>query len=498
MDGSNENAHHQSAPSTHSEAPLAVIIGSTSDEEYLAPHLKRRGISQIKVSNFDSAWKTLDGVAPNLIVIDMDLATLDAKDLLSHPRLQTGVSIVLTSKAENPPRLNDLIQTGSVYFFSGLSQQNFILSLLDDIAADCARACELGFPSPTIAPVEHFSFLRGSSTSMHALYRAIRRVAASSAPLLISGESGTGKTLIARSIHQLSNHHFNDQVNKPFISLDCSAVADEELEAQLFGRVLANTHGGGPERIPGCIELAEGATLHLANITAMPRTLQAKFLQALESQEFTALGSNERYRVETRVIVETEAEPEKDMKRGLLRKDLYFYLSGFSLVAPPLRERDEDIYCLARYFLSQVKGRAQGRQWFSEDALNRLRSYSWPGNVRQLRGVVERASILANGCIDIEHLPDFTQSTLSRITDALSFQIGETLESAEQKLLMATLSHFDGDKRKAAKTLGVSLKTLYNRLNQYSRISGLRQHDGAGGVPFNDIEPIRRDDAESF
>lgn len=315
--------------------------------------------------------------------------------------------------------------------------------------------------------------LLGESAAMQRLFEQMRRVAPTRSNVLIIGENGTGKELVARCLHELSA-----QAGGPFIAASCSAIAPEWVESELFGHhVDARTEGNGAAAHRGCFERAAGGTLLLDEITELPADVQVKVLRALESGRMAAVGAAYESEVRCRVIAATHRDPERAVAEGRLRADLLYRISVFPIVVAPLRDREEDAELLAHYFLATLNTEENTAKRFSEDSLACLRQYPWPGNVRELRNAVHRAFLLADGDLDLRCVVGKSAlNAPSGAEQALRIPVGTNLADAERWMIIATLKKCGGNKTRAAALLGVSLKTLYNRLNAY-RAQGLEVSD---------------------
>lgn len=321
--------------------------------------------------------------------------------------------------------------------------------------------------------------LLGESAAMQALFGQIKRVATMRVSLLIIGESGAGKELVAKCLHELSR-----RAAEPFLIVDCGAIAPSQLEAELFGYEPGNAGAGwaalGSQAVgsqAGYFERAGAGSVLLDEITDMPLDMQAKLLRVLESGHLTRVGDDCEIEVHCRVLATTSHDPRQASAEGRLRADLLHRLAVFPIVVPPLRERDDDAELLANFFLKRLNADEGASKQFSADSLLYLRQHSWPGNVRELRNAVERAFILAEGDLDLRAAVD-KPLILSSIGDepVLRIPVGTPLAEAERWMIMATLKKCGGNKTRAAALLGVSLKTLYNRLNAY-RAQGLDVSD---------------------
>jgi transcriptional regulator with PAS, ATPase and Fis domain len=302
---------------------------------------------------------------------------------------------------------------------------------------------------------------------MQEIFRLIELVAPSTASVLITGSSGTGKELVARTIHELSPRR-----SRPFVAINCAAIPETLIESEIFGHE-KGAFTGALERRTGCFELAEGGTLLLDEIGEMPIATQAKLLRVLEDRKLRRLGSKVETTVDVRVLAATNKVPEEAVARGELRNDLYYRLNVFNIHMPPLREHREDIPDLVHALLGDMNSK-HGRHvaTVSEAVVNAFRNYTWPGNVRELRNTLERAVIVCESpVIETKHLPPgFGQTTLrSSVDDADSIRVGvgTTVGEAERLLILKTLESTNNNKTRAAEILGISLKTLHNKLKEY-------------------------------
>jgi DNA-binding NtrC family response regulator len=316
--------------------------------------------------------------------------------------------------------------------------------------------------------------LLGNSPAMRTVFDQIRRVAPTRASALIIGESGVGKELVARTIHE-----FSPRATEPFLSVNCGAISPSLIEAELFGHE-RGAFPGATQAGAGYFERAAGGTLLLDEITELPMDMQVKLLQVLESETMVRVGSDQEQPVRCRVLAATNRDPERALADGKLRADLLYRLAVFPLPVPPLREREDDVELLAHYFLANLNAQEETSKQFSGDSLLCLKQHHWPGNVRELRNVVHRAFILASTELDLRSVVGrpMIQSTVGDEL-ALRIPVGTNLADAERWMIIATLKKCGGNKTRAAALLGVSLKTLYNRLNAY-RAQGLDMGDFDG------------------
>lgn len=299
--------------------------------------------------------------------------------------------------------------------------------------------------------------LLGNSCSMQTLMGKLEKVSATRASVLIVGESGVGKDLAARLVHDLSPRR-----DAPFVPVNCGAIPPELAESQLFGHEKGSFTGAVAQHI-GFFEAARGGTIFLDEIAEMPRALQVKLLRALEANAITRVGGTAAIPLDVRIVAATHHDPGESVRDGRLREDLFYRIAVFALRIPALRQREDDIEHIARDFVDGLNARHQTRKRLSPQALKSLRGYPWPGNVRELRNTVERAYILANEQIEVAPPPRLPPRIEIR-KNAMILPIGATLAHVQQRFIAASLHHFDGNKQRTAKALGISLKTLYNRL----------------------------------
>ena len=310
----------------------------------------------------------------------------------------------------------------------------------------------------------------GTSPRMQEIFALLQQAGPTRAGVLITGESGTGKELVARTLHALSPRR-----EGPFVAINCAALPESLIESELFGHEKGSFTGAN-ERRAGCFELAQRGTLLLDEIGEMPMATQAKLLRILEDSKVRRLGGRSEFEVDVRVVAATNKVPEEAVRGGHLREDLFYRLNIFHVHIPPLRERKEDIRSIAEVLMSDMNRKHECRVTeISEAVMESLLRHSWPGNVRELRNVMERAVILAGeGSMEVRHLPAFLQGrsapvsvTAAEDSGDVHFAIGTTVEEAEKGLILRTLDHTNNNKTRAAEILGISLKTLHNKLKEY-------------------------------
>jgi transcriptional regulator with PAS, ATPase and Fis domain len=301
---------------------------------------------------------------------------------------------------------------------------------------------------------------------MQQVMRIVEMAAPSSASVLITGETGSGKEIVARTIHKLS-----PRSTGPFVAINCSAIPETLMESEIFGHE-RGAFTGAAERRVGCFELADSGTLLLDEIGEMPAPTQAKLLRVLEDRKVRRLGSKTETPVDVRVVAATNKDPEQAVSNGQLRQDLYFRLNVFHIHLPPLREHKEDISLLTEHILRDVNAKhGKHVRGIGSEVLDIFMSHTWPGNIRELRNVIERAAIMCEkDMITRSCLPDeFGRSAAKAPSDlsAIKFPIGTTVDAMERELILQTLGATGNNKTRASELLGISLKTLHNKLKEY-------------------------------
>jgi len=306
--------------------------------------------------------------------------------------------------------------------------------------------------------IGRFGRLRGASPAMLEVYAMIEKVAPTDATVLVTGESGCGKELVAQAIHERSPRR-----DGPFVAINCGALPHNLIEAELFGHEKGAFTGANRQHA-GCFERAAGGTLFLDEITEMPPDMQVRLLRVLETGRFLRIGGDREIAADARIVAATNRDPHAAARQGALREDLLYRLAVFPIALPPLRDREGDASLLAEGFLQELNEEAGTSRTFSRAAREAIRAYAWPGNVRELRNAVHRAFILADDVVDL-NLGGLAGPAAAGAR--IEFEIGTPLAELERRALLATLDWCDGNKRKCAELCGVSLKTLYNRLAAY-------------------------------
>lgn len=309
------------------------------------------------------------------------------------------------------------------------------------------------------------------SEAMGNLMKMIDRVAPSNANVLVLGESGTGKELLARAVHEKSARK-----SRPFVAINCGALRETLLESELFGHEKGSFTGAYTRKI-GLAEVANGGTLFLDEIGELSHGIQAKLLRFIQEGEIFRVGGKEPIKVDIRLISATNRELDQEVQKGNFREDLFYRINTIVVNAPPLRRRKEDIPLLIQHFMNQSPQAQYGRmKTISTEAVQLLMKYDWPGNIRELQNVCERLQILSEGHqIEVGDLPDYIKSPEVEV-DFLEYDPNIPLYEIEKRYILKALGHFSGNKTQAANSLGITIKTLYNKLHEYGEFDKFAVH----------------------
>jgi DNA-binding NtrC family response regulator len=415
--------------------------------------LQLHGHTVESAERLESARRLLGGAAPDVLLLDLMLPDGNGLELLEELRESPVKRVVFIT---GHPGIKSLIKNLSGPSVSYLTKPIGSSELLRTVETDAASESAAGAGSGDL----HFGCLVGESPAMLSVYEQIEKVARTPSPVLILGETGTGKELVAESIHRASGRPGQ------FVAVNCGSLSRELAASELFGHE-KGSFTGAVRRHPGFFKRADGGTLFLDELAEMPIELQPHFLRVLETGSVLPVGSERELPVDARTVAATNRDPKKAIADKALREDLYYRLSVFPITLPPLRARVQDIPLLVDHFLGQAQpGGTETRRFSTEDGA-RLRAYHWPGNVRELRHVVLRAAIMTDPNDSVLRLPERFDSPFNEPNGQQGLAIGRSIRDVERELIMRTLEHLNGDKRAAAETLGISLNTLYNRLNAY-------------------------------
>jgi DNA-binding NtrC family response regulator len=416
---------------------------------------------------------------PDIVMLDLRLPDGSGMDLFSDPQLVADSEVVLVTGHASLETSIQALRMGAADYLVKPVNLRQLQGVLSRIMKPAALKAEVETLNADLSHSGHFGHLWGRSPSMLRVYEQISRVAGTGVTVFITGESGTGKEVVAQTVHDLSRRR-----KQPFLAVNCGAISPNLIESEIFGHE-KGSFTGAERQHHGFFERANGGTLFLDEITEMPLELQVKLLRVLETGRLMRVGSTQSQETDVRVIAATNRPPHVAVESGKMREDLLYRLNVFPIELPPLRERLTDVDLLANHFLKAICEQEGKAKRFSPAALEHLATYHWPGNVRELRNAVQRAYVMAPGdIIDDQWLPlarpgapDAKAASAGAGAetaapqaggDSITLPIGTSMAQAERLLILATLEHFNHHKERAAAVLGISLKTLYNRIKEYT------------------------------
>jgi DNA-binding NtrC family response regulator len=472
----------------NSQLKVLVIDDEASQRSGLAAMISAWGMVAETAAEGNEALLKLNSFPADVIITDLNMPGLDGFGFLQRLRDSGDMppTIVLTAFGSIENAVRTVHELGAYWFLEKPIQPGSLEVLLRRAGTHAGLRAENRQLERQLSYKGALGELVGTSRQMQEIFALLQQAGPSKACVLITGESGTGKELVARTVHALSPRR-----QGPFVAINCAALPDSLIESELFGHE-KGSFTGASERRAGCFEVAQHGTLLLDEVGEMPMATQAKLLRILEDSRVRRLGGKMEFEVDVRVVAATNKVPDEAVRGGHLREDLYYRLNVFHIHLPPLRERRQDIQPIAETLIGDLNRKHECRVTELSPAVQEaLERHNWPGNVRELRNVLERAVILAGeGSIEMKHLPAFLQNPLvvavpgasdtapaaapgppasNPVPDesTISFQIGTTVEGAEKVLILRTLEHTRNNKTRAAEILGISLKTLHNKLKEY-------------------------------
>jgi len=449
--------------------PHALLVDDDSDAaETMAMLIANEGFTVATAGSLRDARRQMALQEPDIVLLDLMLPDGSGMELFNDAKhLPNAELVLITGHASLDTSIQALRLGAADYLVKPMSLKQ-LQGVLSRVTKPSALKAVSGDMESVLEKEGHFGALWGRSAPMRRVYQQIVRVAGTAVSVFITGESGTGKEVVARTVHDLSRRRSN-----PFLAVNCGAISPHLVESEIFGHEKGSFTGADRQHL-GFFERTNGGTLFLDEITEMPLDLQVKLLRVLESGTFMRVGSTQVQETDVRIIAATNRNPNDAVAKGKLREDLLYRLNVFPIHLPPLRERIEDIPLIARHFLAQIGEREGAVKRFGGDVLERFATYRWPGNVRELRNVVYRAYVMTPGAaIQEDCLPTSAGAAVAGgQAPTLSIRVGSTLADVERQLTLATLEHLGRHKEKTAATLGISLKTLYNRLKEYAAEDG--------------------------
>jgi DNA-binding NtrC family response regulator len=451
---------------------VLVVDDEESQRAPLAAMISAWGFNVDTASDGQEALEKFQNQRADVIITDLMMPRMDGFELMKRLGQDGNMpaAIVLTAFGNIETAIQTIHDLGAFWFLEKPIQPAALKVLLERAASQSQLTVETERLQRQLSNFGVLVDMVGTSPPMQQVFNVIQQVAPSKAAVLVAGESGTGKELVARAIHQLSPRRTG-----PFVAINCAAMPETLMESELFGHE-KGAFTGALERRAGCFELAQHGTLLLDELAEMPSGTQAKLLRVLEDSRVRRLGGKSEISVDVRVIAATNRNIDDALKKGDLREDLYYRLNVFQISLPPLRQRMSDLPVLCETLITHLNRKhACHVTYATQEVMEAFKKHNWPGNVRELRNVLERAVIMAGeGAIQMAHLPyDFGVSVGSRPPaqvfepESVRLPVGTTVGDAEKALIQLTLQHTKNNKTRAAEILGISLKTLFNKLKEY-------------------------------
>ncbi len=444
---------------------ILVADDEEASRQGLKTLLTRWGYEVQDAANGKEALQKAGPFRPDVVITDLVMPEFDGLELLKslHEELAFTTVIVLTGHGSIETAVSAMKQGAYDYLTKPVDVARLKV-MIEKALEKGATLREMTILRRRLKDVWGLGKIVGKSKPMQEVYRLIELVAPTTANVFILGESGTGKELVAQSCHALS-----PRSQGPFVPVNCSAIPETLLESEIFGHE-KGAFTGALERRIGCFEMAHQGTIFLDEVAEMSPTIQAKFLRILQDGTVRRVGGTSEIKVDVRVLAATNKDPLKAIQDGSLREDLYYRLQVCTLTLPALRERKDDIPLLIQAFIEEFNAKYDRKVKSIDDAaLRGLLDASWPGNVRELRNTIERAVIICDAdLITPKHVSQLVATEkVSDNSSSVSFDVGTTIDEAEKRLILKTLASTSNNKTRAAEILGISLKTLHNKLHRY-------------------------------
>jgi len=448
---------------------VLVVDDERDAAETMAMLIADAGFTVSMAGSLRDARRQLAMRKPDLVLLDLKLPDGSGFRLFDDEALADDTEVVFVTGHADLESSVRALRLGAVdYLLKPVSGEQ-----LSELLARVSRAAvkqlhglrEAGEGSAPRAPM-----LLGESPQMQRVREQIDRVAPTGVTVFVTGESGSGKELVAATLHDRSR-----RCDKPMLAVNCGAISPHLMESEIFGHEKGSFTGADTQHI-GFFERTRGGTLFLDEITEMPLELQVKLLRVLETGTFMRVGSTQVQTTDVRLVAATNRDPEQAVRAGKLREDLMYRLNVFPIHVPPLRERAQDVPLIAQHFLEGIARREGVAKRFTPQVLEALVNYVWPGNVRELRNVVERAYVMASGseiadaCLPVPQRISLAPDPMRPDMPTVAVCVGESWADIERQVVLATLEYYDGHQQRASHALGVSVKTLYNRLRDWSML----------------------------
>ncbi|CAN5659112.1 sigma-54 dependent transcriptional regulator [soil metagenome] len=450
--------------------PHALVVDDEGDSaEMMAVLIAAEGFTVGTAGSLKEARAQMSFQRPDVVLLDLVLPDGSGMELVDEARASSNAEVVLITGHASVETSVQALRLGAADYLTKPLNVRQLKGMLSRLRRPSTLTSDSAIMRVALEQEGHFGPLWGRSAPMRRVHEQIVRVSGTAVTVFVTGESGSGKELVARTVHDLSRRS-----GRPFLAVNCGAISPHLMESEIFGHEKGSFTGADRQH-QGFFERASGGTLFLDEITEMPLELQVKLLRVLETGTFMRVGSTQVQETDVRLVAATNRNPREALATGKLREDVLYRLNVFPIHMPPLRERVEDIPLIANHFLEDISRREGQVKRFAKQALAQLSKYEWPGNVRELRNAVHRAYVMAESDTIADVAVNDTYAAPAG-TGALKFEIGTSLAEIERQVMLATFEHFGRNKERTAAALGVSMKTLYNRLKEYSTVP--RTSDG--------------------
>ncbi|MGZ5036007.1 MAG: sigma-54-dependent transcriptional regulator [Usitatibacter sp.] len=457
---------------------VLIVDDDANTREALAALVTQEGFTTAVAGSVAEARIQLVRQRPDVVLMDLRLPDGSGIDLFEDLEDRSSIETILITGHASVESAVEALRLGASDYLTKPVNLPRLKAILSRVPKSGELRAEIGALRDELRRLGRFGRLVGRSPAMQEVYDKIARVAPTEATVLLVGESGTGKEIVARTIHELSRRRKHS-----FLAINCGAISPNLIENEMFGHE-RGSYTGADRQHKGYFEQADGGTLFLDEITEMPLELQVRLLRVLETGSLMRIGTSREIATDVRIIAATNRDPREAVRAGKLREDLYHRLNVFPLAMAPLRERGEDIEPIANHFLEEMNEACGTRKKFAPGALARMKQHPWPGNVRELKNYIHRVFIMA-GDEGLEGPAPETEQTLMRNPTSASQQstgapaitvpLGTPLSVAARELILSTLEHCGGERKRTAEMLGICTKTLYNRLREY----GIREEQAA-------------------
>ncbi|HUL95124.1 MAG TPA: sigma-54 dependent transcriptional regulator [Usitatibacter sp.] len=451
---------------------VLVVDDDANTREALAALASQEGFTVATAGSVAQARIQLVRQRPDVVLMDLRLPDGSGIDLFEDLEDRSSIeTILITGHASVESAVEALRLGASDYLVKPVNLQR-LKAVLSRVPKSGELRAEIGALRDELRRLGRFGRLVGRSPAMQEVYDKIARVAPTEATVLLLGESGTGKEIVARTIHELSRRR-----KQAFLAINCGAISANLIENEMFGHERGSFTGADRQH-KGYFEEADGGTLFLDEITEMPFELQVRLLRVLETGTLMRIGTSRPIETDVRIIAATNRDPREAVRAGKLREDLYHRLNVFPLEMAPLRARGADIELIADHFLEEMNEACGTRKHFAPGAMDLMRQYAWPGNVRELKNYIHRVFIMAGEhglegpapesvAVPGNGTPVETRAAPSPVRPAITVPLGTPLSVAARELILSTLQHCGGERKRTAEMLGICTKTLYNRLREY-------------------------------